>query len=80
MTRVPSHTRGTSASSWRKSSYSDGGGTNCLEVADGHPDVIPVRDSKRSDGPVLVFGAGPWTSFLAVVKGGSSVHVPWGTG
>ncbi|MFD5134077.1 DUF397 domain-containing protein, partial [Streptomyces olindensis] len=30
---------------WRKSSYSDGGDNNCLEVADNHPGIVPVRDS-----------------------------------
>lgn len=52
---------------WRKSSYSDGGDNNCLEVADGHPDIVPVRDSKQPDGPILVFGASPWASFLTYV-------------
>ncbi|GGU37109.1 DUF397 domain-containing protein [Streptomyces coeruleorubidus] len=60
---------------WRKSSYSDGGQTNCLEVADGHPGMVPVRDSKQSDGPILVFSANPWTSFLAGVKDESSMRV-----
>lgn len=57
--------------SWRKSSYSDGGGTNCVEVADGGPDLVPVRDSKVRDGRVLVFGAAPWNSFVAGVKAGA---------
>ncbi|MFI7138420.1 DUF397 domain-containing protein [Streptomyces massasporeus] len=56
---------------WRKSSYSDGGQTNCLEVADDHPGTVPVRDSKNPDGPILVFGATSWTSFLTQVKGES---------
>ncbi|GAP49054.1 MULTISPECIES: DUF397 domain-containing protein [Streptomyces] len=60
---------------WRKSSYSDGGQTNCLEVADNHPGIVPVRDSKQSDGPILVFGASPWTSFLAGVKDESPTRV-----
>ncbi|MFG2379413.1 DUF397 domain-containing protein [Streptomyces avermitilis] len=54
---------------WRKSSYSDGGGTNCVEVADGYPGLVPVRDSKAPQGPALVFGAEPWAAFLATVKG-----------
>ncbi len=54
---------------WRKSSYSDGGGTNCLEVADHHPGIVPVRDSKTPHGPVLVFRSGPWAAFLSGVKG-----------
>ncbi|HLL33082.1 MAG TPA: DUF397 domain-containing protein [Streptomyces sp.] len=54
---------------WRKPSYSDGGDDNCVEVAGNRPGMVPVRDSKQADGPVLVFGAGSWTSFLAGVKG-----------
>jgi hypothetical protein len=54
---------------WRKSSYSDGGGTNCVEVADNCPGTVPVRDSKLSAGPVIVFGADSWSSFVAGVKG-----------
>ncbi|MFC8145411.1 DUF397 domain-containing protein [Streptomyces paradoxus] len=53
-----------------KSSYSDGGASNCLEVADGHSGIVSVRDSKRPDGLILVFGAAPWASFLTGVKGG----------
>ncbi|MFD5337101.1 DUF397 domain-containing protein [Streptomyces hawaiiensis] len=63
MNRAPEVT----AAVWRKSSYSDGGASNCLEVADDHPGIVPVRDSKQPDGPVLVFGASPWTSFLTYV-------------
>ncbi|AIR99164.1 DUF397 domain-containing protein [Streptomyces glaucescens] len=54
---------------WRKSSYSDGGANNCVEVADNCPGMIPVRDSKLSAGPVLVFGEESWAAFLAGVKG-----------
>ncbi|MFG1670255.1 DUF397 domain-containing protein [Streptomyces sp. Y7] len=58
-----------SAAAWRKSSYSAGGDNNCVEVSDDHPGIVPVRDSKRpDDGPVLVFTATSWTSFLAGVK------------
>ncbi|MFF8290873.1 DUF397 domain-containing protein [Streptomyces sp. NPDC016309] len=53
---------------WRKSSYSGGDGADCLEVADGHPDMIPVRDSKSPTGPVLVFRAAAWSSFVADLK------------
>lgn len=42
---------------WRKSSYSDGGLNNCVEVADNFPGLIPVRDSKAPTGPALVFPA-----------------------
>lgn len=49
---------------WRKSTYSGGDGGDCLEVADGLPDVVPVRDSKVTDGPELVFRTGAWAAFV----------------
>ncbi|MGW0824873.1 DUF397 domain-containing protein [Streptomyces sp. NPDC002845] len=56
---------------WRKSSYSDGGDNNCVEVADGHPAMVPVRDSKVPEGRVLVFGAPSWSAFVERVKVGA---------
>ncbi|MET8942305.1 DUF397 domain-containing protein [Streptomyces sp. NPDC004542] len=54
---------------WRRSSYSNGSGGDCVEVAAPHPDVIPVRDSKRAaDGPVLLFRPATWTTFLGSLK------------
>lgn len=55
---------------WRKSSYSGGGNGECLEVADGHP-VVPVRDSKRPQGPALVFPAAGWSAFVSAVRTGT---------
>ncbi|WP_405697981.1 DUF397 domain-containing protein [Streptomyces coelicoflavus] len=52
---------------WRKSTYSNGEGGNCLEVTDGVPGVIPVRDSKVTNGPVVVVGSGAWTAFVRTV-------------
>ena len=52
------------AANWHKSSYSGGSGDNCLEVADGHPTVVPVRDSKNPLGPKLVFRAATWSAFV----------------
>ncbi|MEU3255440.1 DUF397 domain-containing protein [Streptomyces sp. NPDC006997] len=52
---------------WRKSTYSDGGDNNCLEVADGLP-IVPVRDSKAPETGVLVFGADCWRAFVAAVR------------
>jgi uncharacterized protein DUF397 len=54
---------------WRKSSYSDGGDNNCVEVADGHPGIVPVRDSKTPASRPLVFSALSWSAFLEGVKG-----------
>ncbi|GGJ80863.1 hypothetical protein GCM10011583_10470 [Streptomyces camponoticapitis] len=49
---------------WRKSSYSNGDGGQCVEVADGYPGVIPVRDSKTPTGPVLLLTPAAWADFL----------------
>lgn len=53
---------------WRKSTYSGGEGGNCLEVADGHPEIVPVRDSKNPTGPKLVFRATTWSAFVTNLK------------
>ncbi|MFB6438271.1 DUF397 domain-containing protein [Streptomyces sp. NPDC056411] len=55
---------------WRKSSYSDGGDNNCLEVADGFLGAVPVRDSKDPDGPSLLIPAVAWSMFVESVKSG----------
>ncbi|MGR3934501.1 DUF397 domain-containing protein [Streptomyces sp. BRA346] len=57
-----------SAARWRKSSYSNPDGGNCVEVADGHPGLVPVRDSKNPDHPALIFGAHAWAAFIADLK------------
>ncbi|MEV7977146.1 DUF397 domain-containing protein [Streptomyces sp. NPDC086519] len=55
---------------WRRSSYSDGSGGDCVEAATPHPDVVPVRDSKKhQDGSVLLFRPLAWTAFLSSLKG-----------
>ncbi|MFF4607657.1 DUF397 domain-containing protein [Streptomyces sp. NPDC001339] len=53
---------------WRKSSYSNSDGGQCIEVADNHPALVPVRDSKNPDGPALVFHAAAWGAFVTTVK------------
>ncbi|MCY0946374.1 DUF397 domain-containing protein [Streptomyces antarcticus] len=57
-------------SGWRKSSYSSGDGGSCVEVLDGHPSGVPVRDSKIPHGPALVFPTASWSSFVAALKAG----------
>lgn len=52
---------------WRKSTYSQGG-SDCLEVADGHPTLVPVRDSKNPHGPKLIFRASTWSAFVEAVR------------
>jgi len=53
---------------WRKSTYSGGEGGSCVEVADGFPGIMPVRDSKDPEGPALVFAVASWAAFVADVK------------
>nr|WP_199523396.1 DUF397 domain-containing protein [Kitasatospora sp. MBT66] len=54
---------------WRKSTFSGETG-DCVEVADGVPGVLPVRDSKDPSGPSLVFSADAWSAFVAGVCAG----------
>jgi hypothetical protein len=58
-------------SGWRKSSYSNSEAGDCLEVLDHHPSGVPVRDSKRPEGPALVVAEPAWASFVAGVRGGA---------
>ncbi|RNG36151.1 DUF397 domain-containing protein [Streptomyces botrytidirepellens] len=55
---------------WHKSSHSNQEGGNCVEVGDGITPVVPVRDSKHPEGPVLVFPAGSWARFIGELKTG----------
>lgn len=49
---------------WRKSSYSDEHGADCVEVAHNLPGTVPVRDSKNPEGPALVFPTRAWALFV----------------
>ena len=58
-----------STARWRKSTYSNGDGGDCVEVAEGTPGVVPVRDSKQaSEGPVLHLHPAAWAAFLSSLK------------
>ncbi|WP_370414162.1 DUF397 domain-containing protein [Streptomyces fradiae] len=59
-----------SAATWRKSSYSNTSGGNCLEVAVNAAGLVPVRDSTRPTGPVLVLTAAAWAPFVEAVRRG----------
>ncbi|MFF9685743.1 DUF397 domain-containing protein [Streptomyces sp. NPDC014623] len=43
-----------------------------MEVADGFPGGLPVRDSKVPDGPTLVFGGRAWSAFIGGIGAGPS--------
>lgn len=53
--------------SFRKSSYSNGPNTSCVEVAN-TAETFYVRDSKDKAGPVLSFTAPDWNAFLSIVR------------
>ncbi|MEV6791829.1 DUF397 domain-containing protein [Streptomyces sp. NPDC051320] len=54
-----------SAADWRKSSHSNTQGGDCVEVADGFPGLVPVRDSKRPSGAALLISGTAWAAFVA---------------
>ncbi|TGG84731.1 DUF397 domain-containing protein [Streptomyces albus] len=59
--------------SWVKSSYSSQDGGNCLEWSPtfaATTGVVPVRDSKDPEGPVLSFPSDSFAQFVAGVKAG----------
>jgi Domain of unknown function (DUF397) len=47
------------STSWRKSSFSEGPQTNCVEVALAE-ERAAVRDSKNVSGPILTMPAAAW--------------------
>lgn len=54
--------------SWRKSSYSNQAGGNCLEIAANIPSLVPVRDSKDPAQGALLFTADAWAAFVGGVR------------
>lgn len=55
---------------WRKSTRSGNGGSDCVEVADNMPEIVAVRDSKDSTGPALIFPRDAWVTFVESAKAG----------
>ncbi|MFB7328072.1 DUF397 domain-containing protein [Streptomyces sp. NPDC056190] len=55
----------TSELTWFKSSYSGGGGDNCIEVAL-RPGAVLVRDSKDTDRQALAVSPDAWTAFTTL--------------
>jgi Domain of unknown function (DUF397) len=56
------------AAAWRKSSYSNSDGGECVEIADNLPAVTPIRDSKDPHGPALVLPRAAWASFVTALR------------
>jgi Domain of unknown function (DUF397) len=59
-----------SRAQWRKSSYSNGQGGDCVEVARNLPGTVVVRDSTDRTGPVLAFTTAEWRVLLSSVRTG----------
>ncbi|MEU9061766.1 DUF397 domain-containing protein [Streptomyces sp. NPDC048430] len=56
-----------SIATWFKSSYSEGSGNACVEVADMHG-LIAVRDSKDTSIPGLRVSGSAWAAFTADIS------------
>ncbi|KMO97291.1 DUF397 domain-containing protein [Streptomyces roseus] len=69
MSATPLSTSGLLISArWRRSSRSTGM-NNCVETAAlGGGGLLAVRDSKRTDGPAVLFTGPAWDGFLAAVR------------
>lgn len=51
---------------WRKSSRSSGGESNCVEVAV-LPHIVGIRDTKDRDGGYLAVDADAWTALTTAI-------------
>jgi hypothetical protein len=58
-----------SAAPWHKSSYSTGGGQNCVEIAV-IPGSVAIRDSKDPCGPVHVVSPDAFRDLVGRIKRG----------
>jgi hypothetical protein len=52
---------------WRKSTYSDANGGQCVETASGHGSVV-VRDTTDRDGVTLAFSVQAWERLIASLR------------
>ena len=62
--------RNLTGAQWRKSSYSNGNGGNCVEVANLDSGGRVVRDSKNPNGSALMFTGTEWAAFTAGIRAG----------
>ncbi len=51
---------------WRKSTYSDATGGQCVAVASA--ENVMIRDTANRDGVTLTVTAGAWSAFLAAIR------------
>jgi hypothetical protein len=58
---------------WRKSSYSDNGGSGCVETGQ-VPGAVLIRDTtQHGRGPVLRVSAETWRTFTAAVRAHTAI-------
>ncbi|QNP73143.1 DUF397 domain-containing protein [Streptomyces roseirectus] len=62
------HTPELSSARWRRSSYSNTNGGDCVEIAEDFTGVVPIRDSKNPHGPVLTVPTSAWDTFISSLK------------
>ncbi|WP_371792480.1 DUF397 domain-containing protein [Streptomyces sp. NBC_01471] len=62
------HSPELSTTHWRRSSYSNTNGGECVEISEDFPGVVPVRDSKNPTGPALIVQAAAWGAFVSSLK------------
>jgi hypothetical protein len=53
---------------WRKSSFSGANGGDCVEVVEGYPAGVPIRDSANPNGPAIVVSRRAWSALMSSVK------------
>ncbi|MGC0414962.1 DUF397 domain-containing protein [Embleya sp. AB8] len=52
---------------WRKSSYSNGQGGNCVQEATSFA-VVPVRDAKEPNVGCIAFAPASWSALIAALR------------
>lgn len=60
--------RDLTATTWRKSTYSNGQGGACIEVGVVHAALVAVRDSKNPGQALLAFPLSAWETFVAGLR------------
>ncbi len=58
-----------SSANWRKSSFSSGGGNQCVEVA-ALPGAVAIRDSNDPDGPAHLIRPAAFRDLISRIKRG----------
>lgn len=53
---------------WWKSSFTNNGAGDCVEVKYDLDGIVPVRDSKRPTGPAVVHSRAAWRALVEHVK------------